>query len=120
MEKPSPFVAGLTGRCPKCGEGAMFKGLLEIAPSCDACGENFEGADIGDGAAVFALFIVGFLAIVLFLLMAVIFRGMPWWAHMIVQVPFIFGASILSLRPLKGLLFALQFKNDAQQGRLDD
>tara|TARA_R110002096_G_scaffold325390_2_gene519378 strand:+ start:2933 stop:3295 length:363 start_codon:yes stop_codon:yes gene_type:complete len=120
MEKPSPFIAGLTGRCPKCGEGDMFKGLLEIAPRCDACGTTFEGADVGDGAAVFALFIVGFFAIVLFLLIAVAFRGTSWWVHMIIQIPFIFGASILCLRPLKGLLFALQYEHGAQQGRLDD
>lgn len=98
----------------------MFKGLLEIAPCCDACRENFEGADVGDGAAVFGLFIVGFLAITLFLMTAVAFRDLPWWGHMMIQVPFIFGASILCLRPLKGLLFALQFEHDAQQGRLDD
>ena len=120
MEKTSPFVAGLTGRCPKCGEGAMFKGLLALAPRCDACGADFESADVGDGAAVFALFIVGFLAILLFLLTAVAFRGLPWWGHMIIQVPFIFGASILCLRPLKGLLFALQFEHGAQQGQLDE
>jgi len=120
MEKPSPLAAGLKGRCPNCGEGAMFKGLLEIAPRCDVCGADFERADVGDGAAVFALFIVGFLAVVLYLLTAVAFRGMPWWGHMIIQVPFIFGASILCLRPLKGMLFALQFKHDAQQGKLDE
>ncbi|WP_339743076.1 DUF983 domain-containing protein [uncultured Maricaulis sp.] len=98
----------------------MFDGLLEIAPRCDACGATFEGAEVGDGATVFALFIVGFLAITLFLLVAVAFRGLPWWGHMIIQVPFIFGASILCLRPLKGLLFALQFQHDAQQGQLDE
>ena len=38
MTKPSPFQAGVSGHCPKCGEGAMFDGLLKIAPRCDVCG----------------------------------------------------------------------------------
>tara|TARA_R110000868_G_scaffold76499_2_gene219903 strand:- start:47613 stop:47906 length:294 start_codon:yes stop_codon:yes gene_type:complete len=97
----------------------MFSGLLAIAPRCDACGVSFSSADIGDGASVFGLFIVGFLSVVLFLLLAVAFHP-PWWVHMIIQVPFIFGASILCLRPIKGLLFALQFNNDAREARLDD
>lgn len=119
MDRPSPFEAGLTGRCPKCGEGPMFSGVLAIAPRCEMCGTSFDNADVGDGAVVFALFIVGFLAVVLLMLMQVAF-GAPWWVHMIVQIPFIFGVSIAILRPLKGLLFALQFHHQAEEARLDD
>lgn len=97
----------------------MFDGLLKIAPRCDACGASFDSADVGDGAAVFALFIVGALAMVLFLLMEVAFRP-PVWVHLIYQPPVVIALSILCLRPLKGLLFALQFKHDAQEARLDE
>ncbi|MHA6288969.1 DUF983 domain-containing protein [Maricaulis sp. CAU 1757] len=97
----------------------MFAGLLQLAPRCDACGADFEHADVGDGASVFALFIVGFLALVLYLLVEVAFRP-PWWVHLIFQVPFVPLISIALLRPLKGLLFALQYRHDAQEARLDD
>lgn len=97
----------------------MFDGLLKIAPRCDVCGADFESADVGDGASVFVLFIVGFLAMVLFLLVEAAFHP-PWWGHVIFQLPFVPIACIMALRPIKGLLFALQFQNDAQEARLDD
>lgn len=97
----------------------MFDGLLRIAPCCDVCGADFESADVGDGASVFVLFIVGFLAMVLFLLVEAAFHP-PWWVHVIFQLPFVPVACIMALRPIKGLLFALQFQNDAQEARLDD
>jgi uncharacterized protein (DUF983 family) len=97
----------------------MFDGLLKIAPRCDVCGADFESADVGDGASVFVLFIVGFLAMVLFLLVEAAFHP-PWWVHVIFQLPFVPVACIMALRPIKGLLFALQFQNDAQEARLDD
>lgn len=97
----------------------MFDGLLKIAPRCDVCGADFESADVGDGASVFVLFIVGFLAMVLFLLVEAAFHP-PWWVHVIFQLPFVPVACIMALRPIKGLLFALQFQNDAHEARLDD
>ena len=97
----------------------MFDGLLKLAPRCDACGVSFESEDVGDGASVFGLFIVGFVAVVFFLLVEVAFRP-PWWVHMLYQPPIVIFFTIASLRPIKGLLFALQFKHDAQEARLDE
>jgi uncharacterized protein (DUF983 family) len=119
MDKPSPFIAGITGRCPKCGEGAMFAGMLTIAPACDACETSFDSADIGDGAAVFGVMIAGAFAVALLLIMQVAFNP-PWWVHIIVQIPFIIVLTVVLLRLLKGLLFALQFAHGAQQGELDE
>ncbi len=120
MITPSPFVTGFQGRCPKCGEGDMFDGLLKIAPQCNACGASFEHADVGDGASVFALFIVGFLAMVVYLLVELGLSSPPIWVHSLIQLVLIPIATIAALRPLKGLLFALQFKHDAQEARLDE
>ena len=75
----------------------MFDGLLKIAPRCDVCGADFECADVGDGASVFVLFIVGFLAMVLFLLVEAAFSP-PWWVHAIFQLPFVPLACIAALR----------------------
>ena len=66
----------------------MFDGLLKIAPRCDVCGADFDKADVGDGASVFVMFIVGFLAVILYLLVEVAFSP-PWWVHLIFQIPFI-------------------------------
>ena len=97
----------------------MFDGVLKIAPRCDVCGADFSSADVGDGASVFVLFIVGFLAMVLFLLVEAMFHP-PWWVHILIQLPVIPAACIATLRPIKGVLFALQYRHDAQEARLDD
>jgi uncharacterized protein (DUF983 family) len=119
MEKPSPFIAGVTGRCPMCGEGSIFNGMLKLATRCDACDADFEKADIGDGASVFVIFFLGLFALVLYLLVEVAFRP-PVWVHILIQMPMIPVMSIMMLRPIKGILFALQFANDASQGELDE
>ena len=59
MARPNPYIAGLTGRCPKCGKGPLFDGYLKFAPRCSACGADFTMADTGDGASVFVMFLVG-------------------------------------------------------------
>jgi len=47
----SPYVAGLTCRCPRCGRGKLFDGLLTVAPVCSACGLDLKKEDSGDGPA---------------------------------------------------------------------
>src|SRR5262249_45004414 len=59
----SVLAAGLKGRCPHCGEGALFRRGLVLRDKCDRCGLSFAFADSGDGPAVFATFILGFLVL---------------------------------------------------------
>ena len=36
---PVPFlIAALACRCPRCGRGRLFDGLLKVAPVCPVCG----------------------------------------------------------------------------------
>jgi uncharacterized protein (DUF983 family) len=116
MTRISPFAAGLSGRCPRCGEGAMFSGFLKIAPSCDACGQDFSNADIGDGAAVFVMFIAGFGAVIPALLIDIAYRP-PIWVHFAYGIPIILFLSVFLLRPMKGLLFAYQYHHKAEEAR---
>lgn len=56
---PSPYVAGLLCRCPRCGKGRLFDGFLTLRSSCEACGQDFAFADAGDGPAIFVIMIAG-------------------------------------------------------------
>lgn len=114
---PIPFAVGLTGRCPACGQGKLFAGVLDVAPACDHCGLDYGFADAGDGPAVFAIFILGFLACGLALWVEFTFSP-PLWVHAVVWLPVIAGLALAILRPLKGVLIALQFANAAREGRL--
>ena len=44
----SSWATGLMGRCPRCGRGAMFAGVLKVADRCNACGLDLRGHDAGD------------------------------------------------------------------------
>ena len=53
----------LLARCPRCGQGRLFKNVLEMRQACDRCGLDYRFIDTGDGPAVFAIFILGFLVL---------------------------------------------------------
>jgi uncharacterized protein (DUF983 family) len=113
----SPFVAGLLCRCPRCGQGALFKQVLNMRERCDHCGLDYKFVDTGDGPAVFAIFILGFLCVGGALIAEFKF-GVPWWAHVLlwgILTPLI---AVFLLRFLKATLIALQYKHKAEEGRL--
>ena len=56
----SPISAGLSGRCPRCGEGRLFTNFVDVAPSCEHCGLDLKFADSGDGPAIFVMLFAGF------------------------------------------------------------
>lgn len=113
----SPLVAGLTCRCPRCGKGRLFIRLLEMRDKCENCGLDFKFVDTGDGPAVFAIFILGFLCIGGALIAEFKF-GVPWWMHILLWGILIPLLAIVLLRFLKATLIALQFKHKAEEGRL--
>ncbi|MGU3359810.1 DUF983 domain-containing protein [Methylobacterium sp. M6A4_1b] len=114
--KPSPFSAGLRGRCPRCGEGHMFDGFLTFRPACEVCGLDYGSFNSGDGPAFFVMSIVGIIVVGLALWMEITYEP-PIWVHALVAGTLSIGLSLLLVRPLKGVLAALQFTNKAEQGR---
>lgn len=115
---PSPYVAGLLGRCPRCGKGNLFTGFLTLSPGCNMCGLDYSFADAGDGPAVFVIMIAGFLVCGAALFVEMRYAP-PLWVHAVLWVPLVLLTTIGPLRPLKGLLIALQFHHKAAEGRLD-
>ncbi len=113
---PNPFLAGLLGRCPNCGEGPLFEGFLRVSPRCEACGFDLAKADSGDGPAVFVILIAGFIVAFAALITELAFHP-PIWVHLIVWLPATLVICLVLLRPTKGLLLAAQFKNKASEAR---
>ena len=111
----SPIAAGLACRCPRCGRGRLFDGYLTVAARCGACGLDLTKADSGDGPAVFIIFILGFLVVPLALLLETQVAP-PYWVHVVIWPVVILGGALGLLRPLKGLLIALQFHHKASEG----
>lgn len=114
---PLPIGRGLRGRCPRCGEGHLFQGFLGIRPQCERCGLNFSFADAGDGPAVFVILIGGFIVVFAAMITEILYRP-PYWVHAALWVPLILLVTLAPLRPIKGLLIALQYHHRAAEGRL--
>ena len=114
---PSPITAGLAGRCPKCGKGSIFDGFLALKSRCPLCDFDLTKADTGDGPAFFASFIGGFALLAVGVWMQVSYDA-SFWSYVILAVV---GTALIigMIRPLKGLLTALQFSNKAEQGRFE-
>ena len=113
----SPYRAGLTCRCPRCGKGKLFSGFLTLAPKCDACGLDYAFIDAGDGPAVFVILIAGFIVVGCALVVEVMYQP-PYWLHAVLWVPLILLVTIAPLRPMKALLIALQYHHKAAQAQL--
>jgi uncharacterized protein (DUF983 family) len=113
----SPLVAGLLARCPRCGGGPLFHKGLMLRPNCSGCGLDYRFIDTGDGPAVFAILILGF--VVLGGALFVEFRyGPPVWVHVVLWGILTPLLAFVLLRFLKAILIALQWTHKAEEGRL--
>lgn len=113
----SPALAGAIGHCPRCGKGALFKRGLVLRDRCPSCNLDYAFVDTGDGPAVFAILLLGFLVLGMALIAEFKF-GVPVWFHVIAWGLLTPLLAILVLRGLKGLLIGLQYRNKAELGQL--
>ncbi len=95
----------------------MFDGYLTLAPRCEVCGLDFGFADSGDGPAVFVILVTGFLIVGAALLVEVFYRP-PYWVHAVLWGTLALIVPLILLRAFKGVLIALQFRNQAEEGKL--
>jgi len=115
----SPAATGLRGRCPRCGEGRLFNGLLSVPPACAVCGLDYGFADSGDGPAVFVILIVGFVVAAGALILEVTVQP-PYWLQALIWVPVTLVLSLIMLRAAKGLLIAQQYRHQAGEGQIGE
>ena len=105
-----PIRAGLLCRCPHCGKGRLFQGFLKVRPSCEVCGFDLAKIETGDGPATFIMQIAGFIVAFTALYVEIAYRP-PMWLHLIVWIPLVAVLALALMRPGKGLMTALQYRN---------
>jgi uncharacterized protein (DUF983 family) len=113
---PSLVMTGLRGRCPRCGKGQLFQGFLTLRPRCDVCGLDYSFVDSADGPAFFVMFFSGFIVAGSALAVEILYSP-PYWVHAALWGPLILITALGPLRPLKGLLIAIQYHHKAAEGR---
>jgi uncharacterized protein (DUF983 family) len=114
---PIPLSRAALGcRCPRCGEGKIFAGLLTVQQTCLSCGLDISAHDAGDGPQVFVILILGL--VVVGLAAFVEFRfSPPIWVHLVLWTPLILVGAVALLRPLKAGLIALEYRHGLLRGQ---
>jgi uncharacterized protein (DUF983 family) len=95
----------------------LFKNVLELRDKCENCGLSYRFIDTGDGPAVFAIFILGFVVLGMALYVEFTYEP-PVWVHIVLWGALTPLIALVLLRFLKGTLIALQYKHKAEEGRL--
>ncbi len=106
---PSLLSVALRGRCPRCGQGRLFAGLLTIRARCEVCGLDLRGADAGDGAPVGVMFVLGPILVILAFWMEFRFDP-PIWVYAVVLAVISPPLAVILMRPAKAALVAIQFR----------
>jgi len=106
----SPLAAALRCRCPRCGQGKLYDGLLRVARRCPRCGLDFAAEDAGDGPASLVVLILGAVVVGLAFLVESLFAP-PFWVHLVLWIPVTVGGAVALLRPLKAWLIGMQYRH---------
>ena len=107
------LLRGWCGRCPRCGNGALFGRFLKMQSHCPACNQAFEPYRADDAPAYFTIFIIGHIIVPLVLMVERSWQP-SLWVHALLWIPGSVLLSLLLLPRIKGatigLLWALRFK----------
>jgi len=103
-------AAALGCRCPRCGRGRLFEGLLAVRPVCETCGLDLRAHDAGDGPAVFAIFILATVVVIAAFIVEFRFAP-PLWLHVVLWPVVLVPGAILLMRPMKAALVAIQYQH---------
>src|SRR6187397_3289932 len=112
-------MRGLACKCPRCGNGKLYAGFLNLRPRCEACGLDYAFIDSGDGPAIFLIMIAGAIVVGSALIVEIKYQP-PFWLHAALWLPLILATTLLPMRSMKSLLIALQYHHKAAPGRLID
>ena len=94
---------GLRGRCPRCGNGSLFHGFLEVVQNCEVCGEAFgERYQVGLLLPFIVITVMGHVLVVALHQLSRL-QITPLMSLTLV-VPFAIIVTLLLLRPAKGAL----------------
>ena len=92
---------GFRCRCPRCGEGKLFRAFLKVADHCSVCGLDFTPHRADDLPAYLVIVIVGHIVVPLALSIETNYSP-PVWLQLAIYLPLTLVASLALLQPVKG------------------
>jgi uncharacterized protein (DUF983 family) len=99
---------GFRGRCPRCGEGKLFRAFLKVDDHCSVCGLDFTPHRADDLPAYLVIVIVGHLVVPLALMIETNYSP-PVALQLAVYLPLTLVLSLLLLQPVKGAVVGMQW-----------
>ena len=99
---------GFLCRCPRCGEGKMFRAFLKVDDQCPVCALDFTPHRADDLPAYLVIVIVAHIVVPAVLWIETNYSP-EIWLQMAIYLPFTFIASIGLLQPVKGAVVGLQW-----------
>jgi uncharacterized protein (DUF983 family) len=99
---------GFRGRCPRCGEGRLFRAFLKVDDVCPACGLDLTPQRADDLPAYLVIVIVGHVVVLTALWIETDYSP-PVWLQLAVYLPSASIASLILLQPVKGAVVGMQW-----------
>jgi uncharacterized protein (DUF983 family) len=99
---------GFRGRCPRCGEGKLFRAFLKVDDHCSVCQLDFTPHRADDLPAYLVIVIVGHIVVPLALMIETNYSPPVAW-QLAAYLPFTLVASLLLLQPVKGAVVGMQW-----------
>jgi uncharacterized protein (DUF983 family) len=99
---------GFRGRCPRCGQGRLFRAFLKCDGRCPVCDLDFTPHRADDLPAYLVIIIVGHIVVPTALWIETDYSP-PVWLQLSIYLPFTFFASLALLQPVKGAVIGLQW-----------
>lgn len=102
------MARGIRCRCPKCGEGKLFRAFLKTADSCSVCGQDFTHHRADDLPAYLVIVVVGHIVVPIALWIETNYSP-PVALQLSIYLPLTLAASLLLIQPIKGAVVGLQW-----------
>ncbi|MFL6826438.1 MAG: DUF983 domain-containing protein [Bradyrhizobium sp.] len=99
---------GLRCRCPRCGEGKLFRAFLKVDDHCAVCALDFTPHRADDLPAYLVIVIVGHIVVPLALMIETNYSP-PVALQLSIYLPITLIASLLLLQPVKGAVVGVQW-----------
>src|SRR5690349_24922380 len=110
VQKRDVFAAmkrGFRGRCPRCGDGKLFRAFLKTADNCSVCGLDFTPHRADDLPAYLVIVVVGHIVVPAALWIETNYSPAVW-LQLAIYLPLTFVMSLALLQPVKGAVVGAQ------------
>ena len=102
------FKRGFRGRCPRCGEGKLFRAFLKVDDHCPVCQLDFTPHRADDLPAYLVIVIVGHIIVPMILWIETDYSPAVS-LQLAVYLPLTLIMSLLLLQPVKGAVVGVQW-----------